>query len=88
MRTKRTWHLWPSLRRTAENWMAHDAPRLGASLAFYTILSMSPLVLLAVAIAALVFDRASAQKDFSSLSKGMLCLADSGFFGFERWRKQ
>ncbi len=45
------------------NWLAHDAPRLGASLAFYTILSMSPLVLLAVAIAALVFDRAAAQKE-------------------------
>ena len=63
MRTKRTRQLWLSLRKTAENWMAHDAPRLGASLAFYTILSMSPLVLLAVAIAALVFDRASAQNE-------------------------
>jgi membrane protein len=48
---------------TAENWFNHDAPRLGASLAFYTILSMSPLVLLAVAIAALVFDRATAQSE-------------------------
>ena len=56
-------HLWPSLQKTAENWLAHDAPRLGASLAFYTILSMSPLVLLAVAIAALVFDRTSAQNE-------------------------
>jgi membrane protein len=54
-------HLWPSLQKTAANWLSHDTPRLGASLAFYTILSMSPLVLLAVAIAALVFDRASAQ---------------------------
>lgn len=43
--------------------MAHDAPRLGAALAFYTILSMSPLVLLAVAIAGLVFDRTSAQNE-------------------------
>lgn len=55
--------LWTALRRTAANWIFHDAPRLGASLAFYTILSMSPLVLLAVAIAALVFDRASAQNE-------------------------
>ena len=63
MQTMRAAHLWPALRKTAENWVAHDAPRLGASLAFYTILSMSPLVLLAVAIAALVFDRASAQNE-------------------------
>jgi membrane protein len=55
--------LWPSLRETAENWLAHDAPRLGASLAFYTILSMSPLVLMAVAIAGLVFDRTVAQNE-------------------------
>jgi membrane protein len=55
--------LWPALRKTADNWVEHDAPRLGASLAFYTILSMSPLVLLAVAIAALVFDRTSAQNE-------------------------
>jgi len=55
--------LWPCLQQSAANWLAHDAPRLGASLAFYTILSMSPLVLLAVAIAALVFDRTSAQNE-------------------------
>jgi len=56
-------NLWPSLQETATNWLSHDAPRLGASLAFFTILSMSPLVLLAVAIAALVFDRATAQTE-------------------------
>lgn len=61
--TIRATHLWPILQKTAANWLSHDAPRLGASLAFYTILSMSPLVLLAVAIAALVFDRASAQNE-------------------------
>jgi membrane protein len=55
--------LWPSMQETAENWFAHDAPRLGASLAFYTILSMSPLVLMAVAIAGLVFDRTAAQDE-------------------------
>ena len=55
--------LWPALEETAANWVAHDAPRLGASLAFYTILSMSPLVLLAVAIAALLFDRTYAQNE-------------------------
>lgn len=56
-------YIWLSLQQAAANWVAHDAPRLGASLAFYTILSMSPLVLLAVAIAALVFDRAAAQNE-------------------------
>ena len=42
-------------------WNANDAPRLGAALAFYTILSLSPLVILVVGIAALVFNHSSVQ---------------------------
>jgi membrane protein len=42
-------------------WNQDNAPRLGASLAFYTILSISPLVILVVAIVSLVFSRSSAQ---------------------------
>jgi membrane protein len=53
--------IWSMLRKTLENWSAHDAPRLGAALAFYTILSMAPLVILLIAIAALAFDRSTAQ---------------------------
>jgi membrane protein len=42
-------------------WNQDSGPRLGASLAFYTILSISPLVILVVAIVSLVFSRSSAQ---------------------------
>ena len=49
------------LKRSFTDWNEDNAPRLGASLAFYTILSISPLVILVVAIVSLVFDRASAQ---------------------------
>ena len=42
-------------------WNQDNAPRLGASLAFYTILSMSPLVILVVAFVSLVFSRSGAQ---------------------------
>jgi membrane protein len=42
-------------------WGDDDAPSLGAALAFYTILSMSPLVIFVVAIVSLVFSRSSAQ---------------------------
>jgi hypothetical protein len=40
------------LRDTFVAWNEHEAPRLGAALAFYTILSMAPLVILVIAIAA------------------------------------
>jgi BON domain/Virulence factor BrkB len=49
------------LKQSLADWNEDDAPRLGASLAFYTILSMSPLVILGVAVASLVFSRSSAQ---------------------------
>jgi membrane protein len=42
-------------------WNEDDAQRMGAALAFYTILSMSPLVIFVIAIVSLVFTRSSAQ---------------------------
>jgi membrane protein len=53
--------LWPILRQTLYNWNLHDAPRLGAALAFYTILSLAPLVVLVVAVVAVVFGHSTAQ---------------------------
>jgi len=72
MRAMKHWSILAILRTTAANWAAHDAPRLGASLAFYTILSMSPLVVLAVAIAALFFDRAIAQDELLNQAQALL----------------
>jgi membrane protein len=49
------------LRRSFIQWNEHDAPRLGAAVAFYAILSISPLVIFAMAIVSSVFDRSQAQ---------------------------
>jgi len=56
----------PLLKSSFADWNADNAPRLGAALAFYTILSISPLVILVVAIVSLVFDRSSAQTQLLS----------------------
>ena len=48
-------------RATYSNWNDHNAPRLGAALAFYTILSLSPLIILTITVAALLFSRSAAQ---------------------------
>jgi len=45
------------------DWNAHEAPRLGAALAFYTILSLSPLLVLAIAISGLLFDKTIVMRD-------------------------
>jgi membrane protein len=55
-------------------WNRHEAPRLGAALAFYTILSLSPLVIIVVALAGLIFSRSTAQAHILSQVQGMIGL--------------
>lgn len=57
----------PDIRYLAEesfdSWSKHKAPRLGASLAFYTLLSFTPLLLVVIALVGLVFGHATAQRE-------------------------
>jgi len=64
--------LFPILKTTFTAWNRHEAPRLGAALAFYTILSLSPLVILVVALAGLIFSRSTAQAHILSQIQGMI----------------
>src|SRR5690242_12216138 len=48
---------------SASRWNAHNAPRLGASLAYYALLSLAPLSILLVAIASLIFSRSAAESN-------------------------
>ncbi|MBC8167071.1 MAG: YihY/virulence factor BrkB family protein [Bryobacteraceae bacterium] len=43
------------------NWTIHNVPRLGASVAFYTLLSLAPLLIVVVAVAGAVFGREAAE---------------------------
>ena len=49
------------LKATYSKWSDHQATRLGASVAFYSILSFAPLLVLLTGLIALVFGRESAQ---------------------------
>jgi membrane protein len=49
------------LKETGKTWIDDNAPRLGASLAFYTLLSLAPILIVVVAIAALAFGQKAAQ---------------------------
>ena len=46
-----------------DQWSKHNAPRLGASLAFYSLLSLAPLLLVLVSIVGIVFGHTAAQRD-------------------------
>src|SRR4051794_2467653 len=43
------------LKQTVEEWSADKAPQLGAALAYYTVFSLAPLVLILLAVVGLVF---------------------------------
>jgi membrane protein len=46
---------WDLLKQTYDEWSRHNAGQLGASLAYYAVLSLAPLVVLLVAILGLVY---------------------------------
>jgi membrane protein len=48
-------------KETITEWSDDNVPRLGASLAFYTLLSLAPLLVVIVAVAALAYGRQAAQ---------------------------
>jgi membrane protein len=60
------------IKATFAAWNRHEAPRLGAALAFYTILSLSPLVIIVVALAGLIFSRSTAQAHMLSQVQAMI----------------
>jgi membrane protein len=64
--------LFQILKTTFASWNRHEAPRLGAALAFYTILSLSPLVIIVLALAGLIFSRSTAQAHILSQVQGMI----------------
>jgi membrane protein len=49
--------IWALLKETGEDFIEDNAPRLAAALAYYTLLSLAPLVVLAIAIAGIAFDQ-------------------------------
>ncbi len=44
-----------------DNWNANDATRMAAALAYYTVFSLAPLLVLTVAIAGMIFERTKVQ---------------------------
>jgi membrane protein len=51
------------LTQTWEAWNAHNTPRIGAALAYYTIFSMAPILIIAIAVAGMVFGEDTARQE-------------------------
>jgi membrane protein len=57
--------VWGLLKETAADWKEDKADRLAAALAFYTVLSLAPLVVIAVGVAGLVVGEEAARGQLS-----------------------
>jgi len=65
-------HLSALVRKTVSAWTDHEAPRLGAALAFYSILSLAPLVILVLGIVAIFFGHSSAEAQIIGQVEGLV----------------
>jgi membrane protein len=63
---------WALLRDAATRWINHKAARLGAALAYYSVFSIGPLILIAVAVAGLFFGEEAVRGQVSAQLTGML----------------
>jgi membrane protein len=59
-------------RRAIEGWIEDNASSMGASLAFYNLFSLAPLLLVAIAVAGIFVDRATAQQLLLTQLTGMV----------------
>lgn len=60
------------LRQAGAAWLADNAPRLGAALAFYTLFSLAPVLIVAVSVAGFVFGRNAAQGEIVRQFQGLM----------------
>lgn len=58
--------LWSTLKQAFWAWNDHEAPRFGAALSFYSVVSLAPLVILVIAIVSLVIGHSAAQDQIIS----------------------
>src|SRR5580693_8956052 len=60
------------LKMTSTEWSNDKVPRMGAALAYYTIFSLAPLLVIAIAIAGLAFGVKAAQGQITGQIQGLI----------------
>ncbi len=63
---------WALLRDTVTSWIDDDASTLGAALAYYTLFSIAPLLLIVIALAGLVFGEQAARGGVIDELRGLM----------------
>ncbi|PSN13655.1 ribonuclease BN, partial [filamentous cyanobacterium CCP5] len=69
MSPKQVWRL---LKEAVQEWNRDKASRLAAALAYYTVFSLSPLLVLVLAIASLFFEQSAAREQIITQAQGLM----------------
>ena len=64
--------LWPALKGAASDWSAHKSAKAGAAIAYYSIFSIGPLIVVVISLAALFFGREGVQQEVTQAIRGLL----------------
>ena len=64
--------LWTVAKEAAGNWSSHKDSRQGAALAYYSVFSLGPIIVIAIAIAGFFFGREAVSGQVASTIKDML----------------
>jgi membrane protein len=64
--------IWPAAKDAGLKWVAHKDARMGAALSYYSVFSIGPLIVIAVAIAGFVFGREAVQGQVADALRGLL----------------
>jgi len=64
--------IWKFLRTVIEEWIEDKAPKLGASLSFFTMFSLAPLLLIVISIAGLLFGTDEAMNQIIDQINGLI----------------
>lgn len=69
MRPREVWHVFKD---AVSHWLDDRAPRMGAALAYYSVFSMAPLIVIAIGVAGLIFGRDAAQRRITAQVEDIL----------------
>lgn len=73
------------MKQAAEGWVANEDSMMGAAIAYYTLFSLAPLLLIAIGIAGLVFGQDAARGEIFGSIRGLI--GDSGALSIEELLK-
>src|SRR6185436_19003957 len=63
---------WTLLKQAVFAWQSDYAPSMGAALAYYTLFSIAPLLLIVISVAGMVFGEAAARGEISEQLAGLM----------------